>query len=195
MKLIEIINRVKKENPTYICHEWFCNEVLNIDWYYDVEEIDNDIKLFDSIFKSYHLFRYCDTDTWCGVRVYFCNDTPFAISSLIGRKNHENIEFISQESIDYAIKVFKENFTIKKSYAFADLDEDLDDSVTLNYLSEIIDTQAFYNGYEVEVLRSESRKLAQNDGCCDILALIKIVETDEIKVVEIKDLQFPLLID
>lgn len=194
MTLREMIYSVDKSNnelkDDVFLHS-FAEEHLNINMYlYEWNyELDN------TRLVSYWLrVHYC-TDAWVGVRVYYFDDEPVAISHKPYRKADEELEWISAEAYNKVKEYAMESTTPNPDRVcmINNLDECIDSfGYRIDYCSQILpyhEKNAFINGEKVEIIGYEERTNTIQDLISD-RANVKFSD-GRIEFVSMKDIYFP----
>jgi len=106
---------------------------------------------------SYYVASWYCTDSFVGMKVYFFDDVPVALSTQTGRKSDENIRWVSQELFD---EVFNYVLSFKEPETgnchTLNLEEEILDMYPINFYEQLFDyhkTKAVYQGKDVTVLR------------------------------------------
>lgn len=102
---------------------------------------------------------YC-TDTYVGLRAYFLDDVFIATSWQPNRKSDEEFTFTSIEAArmlkDYLFSLLEETSEIDINvFKEDDLDEEFEDTFTVEYNSQILHNKVYYEGEEAEVLQCQ----------------------------------------
>lgn len=110
-------------------------------------------EVFGEQVKGYYIQKWLCTDTWVGLIAYFWNGEPLAISWQPARKSSETFQFVS---VDVANRL--KGFIIRLTESndpdptLADLDEDLGETYTVQWASELLVSEALYEGEKVKIL-------------------------------------------
>jgi hypothetical protein len=111
----------------------------------------------DPRLKTYFVKRWYCTDRFVGLRAYFLDNEFVAISYQAGRKYDEDFSFSSKESIDKLKKYLRSlvvDLEVETNYDLLEgLDDEIDDNYTIEYNSQILQNNGFYNGKEVEIIK------------------------------------------
>lgn len=145
--------------------------------------------------KAYWITRHYDSGYHLGVRMYFFDGVPVAVSERIGRKFDEEFEWFSQEAADQ-VRDYVVSLIVREKHevALCNLEQDLGDSFKIDYVSEVIDwDRARYEGRPVEVVEIEKEP---NDFYGFRAKIhIQVPETGEALVVGVRDLDFAFFLD
>lgn len=100
--------------------------------------------------------HYC-TDSWVGIRAYYLDGEFVAISNQVGRKWDQEFYFASHESF-IKVKEYVLSLAPQKEYSFilAPLDDEMDDTYSVEFNCQTLHKFGTYNGSRVEIVR-ESR--------------------------------------
>ena len=188
MKIKEILTKVNKskqfEDDIDVIN--LCENVFNIN-YYNLSFDDYQTRL-----KSYFIGNWLCTDSWVGYKVYFFDDEPVAVSSQLGRKMTEEIEWVSKENY-LKVKNYLLSFQNDDSenITLANLEEDIDNGYKIEYSGQL-----FNYHYEIPLYNNEPVKIIElkqpPKNTYDIEKEVKIkFQDDSEKWVNIKDLIFP----
>ena len=145
-KLIEGIDFSNKQIQSEVDWEEL-SRILNVEGLY----YSNDERL-----KAYHVKTWYCTDSYVGIRVYFLDNKPVAISNQNGRKSSEDFGFISKEVVkevrDYLFSLVEEN-----DFTQVDILDGLDDEIPstykIEYNSQILHKTALLDGKRVAILK------------------------------------------
>lgn len=183
MKIIDIANRIDKSER-------------NEDWI-DITSLAQDefnISLYDypqqSRLKCYWVSKWCCTDTYVGIRIYFLDDKAVGISKQDARKSDEYINWFSKEAAikvrDFILTLFCEKEE-EEEFNLCDINEDIGDNYTINFNNSIIHRhKATYNNEPIEILE---RIRETPDWGIDTMLKVKL-PSGEITEVNIKELRF-----
>lgn len=187
MKLKDILDKVDKsenfKSSVYIAE-------IAEDMDLEIQNYDNQDRLI-----SYFIGNWYCTDSYVGYKVYFFDDEPVAISSQMGRKCDENIEWVSKEQYDKVrdyVLTFQEDE--EPTITLCDMGEEIGEAYKIHYHDQLFGyhlTIPLYNGLTVSIIEkhkgSEHNKLNQYEP-----SLVKIQFEDKTeKWVELKELDFP----
>lgn len=147
MKLRELMEKVdlSSNNETYGDLESFAQELFSSPPYGWSE-------VFGEQVKGYYIQKWLCTDTWVGLIAYFWNGEPLAISWQTARKSSEEFQFVS---VDVANRL--KGFIIRLTESndpeptLVDLDEDLGETYTVNWATELLVSEALYDGEKVKI--------------------------------------------
>lgn len=150
MKLKDLIQNVNKtkhfEDVVYIGD--FAIQAFDLDY---IQHWDEQTRL-----TSYYIGQWRCTDTRVGYKVYFFDDKPVAVSSQLGRKMREKIEWISKEDFknvkDY-IMSFAEKFEDEPN--IVDLEEDFGTEYKVEFYCQMYEhhkNNALYNKQLVKII-------------------------------------------
>lgn len=148
MKLLNAMKNVdkSKENTCDADIDTFLSE-FNLS-FYDGEMYNK----FAERVKVYWLVKWLCTDTWVGIRVYYFDDEPVAVSRQTARKSDELIDFVSKETADQ-LREFILSLDNEQSFNLIDEDEEIDSYYTVSHGSQLLTKTGYYNGEEVEKVR------------------------------------------
>jgi hypothetical protein len=109
----------------------------------------------DTSLKYHFLKRWICTDSWVGIRVYFLDEEPLAVSTQTGRKSDEVFEFVSKEMVEkfreYLFQVQVKEGDIPNT-RMVNLDQEIGDSYSVHYTSELLTRTGF-------VINDDGKKL------------------------------------
>lgn len=166
MKLKDIINKLDKTDK---------NACFNCVW--DLEHFIYELGLSCSCveqdrenqrLKSYWVANHYCTDTYVGIRAYFLDDEFVCLSTQMGRKCDEDIEWFSisaQKKVrEYILSLeVKEDFTPDE--ALLNMEEDLGEGYPINYVGQLLTKEVLYKGVMVEVVKED--RYIKVDGKCE----------------------------
>lgn len=99
---------------------------------------------------------YC-TDTWVGLYFYVLDEEVVAVSMQTGRKNHQVIEFVSQEAFDKILAYAKDCLTGETPVVpMANLDEDFGAMYQVGFAEQVLcppSQKILYEGQLVKPIR------------------------------------------
>lgn len=147
MRLKDIINNVDKNSQ-------FKNEVNIGDFaenFYGIQFMD---WIEQSRLTSYYIGSWHCTDRPVGYKVYFFDDVPVAISTQMGRKCVENIEWVS-EQVYKQVKEYVMSFEDTPKIELADLNQDIGEYYTIDFYEELYTyhkENVIYNNQKVKIV-------------------------------------------
>jgi hypothetical protein len=150
MKLGELIRLVdkSKNNTTAGDIEDFARELIDSPSYGYSQEFSDRI-------KGYWIQKWLCTDSWVGLTAWFWDDEPLATSWQPARKSTEVFQFVNKDIADRLRVYIKEILgTHDPEPDFVNLEEDLGESYTVNWASELLVDEAFYEGQKVKIIGS-----------------------------------------
>lgn len=102
--------------------------------------------------KGYYIQKWLCTDTWVGLVAYFWNGEPLAISWQPARKSSETIDFVSKD-VAIRLRDFIRDLTASNDPepTIANLETDVGETYTVNWASELLVSEAFYEGEKVKI--------------------------------------------
>lgn len=108
--------------------------------------------VFSDQVKGYYIQKWLCTDTWVGLVAYFWNGEPLAISWKPARKSSKEFRFVSVD-VANRLRDFIRELTASNDPdpTLADLDQDLGETYTVNWASELLVSEAFYEGEKVKI--------------------------------------------
>lgn len=108
--------------------------------------------VFSDQVKGYYIQKWLCTDTWVGLIAYFWNGEPLAISWQSARKSSEEFKFVSVD-VANRLRDFIRELTESNDPkpTLVDLDEELGETYTVNWASELLVSEAFYEGEKVKI--------------------------------------------
>lgn len=108
--------------------------------------------VFGDRVKGYYIKKWLCTDTWVGLVAYFWNGEPLAVSYQSARKSSEKFQFVSVD-VANRLKSFILELTESNDPepTIVDLDEELGETYTVNWASELLVSEAFYEGEKVKI--------------------------------------------
>lgn len=137
----------------------------------------------DTLLTCYYLSDWICTDIKVGYRVYFFDDKPVAISTQIGRKYSETIQWISRDCYNI-VKNHILSFLNDDDLPIVDLDEDIDDGYGINYYDQLLPhhkVNVIYDSQRVSIIdrgKSISSKdtaiIRYNNGETETILLSKL---------------------
>lgn len=147
MKLRELMEKVdlSSNNETVGDLETFARELFN-------EPPCGWSNEFGEQVKGYYIQKWLCTDTWVGLVAYFWNGEPLAISWQPARKSSETIDFVSKD-IAIRLRDFIRDLTASNDPepTIANLETDVGETYTVNWASELLVSEAFYEGEKVKI--------------------------------------------
>ena len=154
--LIKNVNKTKQfEDKIFIGD--FAEKAFDLQY---IQNWDDQTRLI-----AYYLGNWYCTDSCVGYKIYFFDDKPVAVSSQLGRKCTEEIEWISKEDFktvkDY-IMSFAEEF--EDSPSIVDLEQDFGTEYKVEFYCQMYEhhkNNAVYKNEKVKVL---NHKDSFNDG-------------------------------
>lgn len=180
MKLIDIAKNIDKseKNESYVDLEVLQRELdLPVYGYAEQDRL-----------KAFWVDNWYCTDSWVGGRMYFFDDEPVAYSYQQGRKCYENFAWFSQEAAekvrDFVRDLMKEELRVR----ICDINEDIGDSYKISFNSEVLDwSMARLKGQPIEFIE---RVRETPDYGIDSNVKIRVPDTGEVLVIDVKDLDF-----
>ncbi len=193
MKIKDIVQNVKKtkENRIVLSASELAKHV-------NLNEYDFEWKNQDRLVGYFLSTWYC-TDSSVGIRVYFLDDQPVAISSQWGRKMGEDMEWLSKETY-YKVKAYVESFRISKeeddNIELSDPDQEIGESYKIEFNGQLYSFQwkiPKLNGESVEIIELVKE---ENSTANYVAQRVKIKNRDnKEEVVNIRQLDFPYYIN
>jgi hypothetical protein len=185
MKIAEIIKKLDKSEQNKGFPKW--DKFSNLfDFYFEpnYEKFENEL-------ASYFFAKWYCTDTWVGGRVYFLNNEPVAISSQLGRKSEEKIQFLSMEAL-YKVKDFMMKCCAEDndySTLLVDMDEDYGEGYKISYGSQLLRRDCIHvpSGKRVTIIET-FESINQVDKWK--IVIIRFNDSNETKTVSLEDLIF-----
>lgn len=175
------------------------NKVESNEEWIDIEKILNDMDIgyygYDhkpnTKIKSYWVSVWMCTDTYVGLRAYFFEDEPLALSYQPYRKSDEKFYYVSKKMYDrlktYVLFLIEDED--EYSFNLLDMDENIGDGYSIDYSNNLIrglHKHARFNGYKVKIIGNANPK--------DYISQKLIIEKDgNESVVNIQDLEFPYI--
>lgn len=131
----------------------------------DIEDFANDLisnwcgsgwsNEFSEQVKGYYIQKWLCTDTWVGLTAWYWKDEPLAISWQNARKSSEVFSFYSQDVADRLRIYIKELLEVHDPEVdLIDLEEDLGETYTVQWASELLVDEAFFEGQKVKIIGS-----------------------------------------
>lgn len=143
--IINVARPVDESRWAYSAPEEAIYESLGLTYSYDSnEEIDKAL-------KAYPIFNWICTDEHVGLDAIYLNDAPMGCCYRSARKNHYEIEWISNE---HAAKVrdFLLSFTPPRTFNLMDPDQDIGEDFTVQFTTQALTDDGFYEGRPVKAL-------------------------------------------
>lgn len=189
MKIIDIVSKIDKTNPKLITEPDF--EELASSCF----DIHNLYHSDDPRLKCYIIDVHQCTDTWVGTRVYFLDDIFVCISKQKYRKSDTEFYFVSdilaQNVKTYLLSLLDEDPTY---YSLLNMDEEIDEYYSVEYISEIILT---YHKFGVYIPTNENIEiLFQNlrfDFCKNMNfhnIKVKFIDSNIEKIIDVREIKF-----
>lgn len=149
MKLIEALRNVERSEDasSWVDVEEIC-ESLGIDPWQSERPKDSDVRL-----KHYWLQKWNCTDTWVGIRAIFFDGELVGMAEQQARKSDVNYSWLSQAHAHKVWDYLRPKFP--KVENVIDESAEISQTYTVGYVSEIIQTQGFYQGVPCELVRDE----------------------------------------
>ena len=193
MTLKEIIEKIKKpvqgQFDDNINVEALCYAVGLHDFKYYSEQ---------TRLKAFYYQRWLCTDTWVGGKVYFLDDEAVATSWQPARKSSELISFISEETFKKLQKFVVETYSNEQEVSeitFTDLNEEVGEFYQVSFAEQLLDKDVYVFENEVKTPVKILKAVFCN-GNKYVKEFVEIqFETGEIKVVNIKEIFVPYLIN
>lgn len=194
MKIKDIVKQVKKTDTNKIGLS--ASEFAH---HFNWSEFDFDYKEQDRLVGYFLSLWYC-TDSFVGIRVYFLDNEPVAISSQWGRKCSEDFEWMSKEAYhkvrEYVKSFMKEN-NDDDHITLADLEQDLGNTYKIEF-----NGQLFSHQWKIPMLKGKSVEITElvpeKKGTIEsmIAQRVKIKHTTgATEIISIRDLDFPYYIE
>ncbi len=181
MKISDIINNVDKSDKfkEYV-GIYHIAESMQI---YDVYTHEDQERL-----TSYYVVSWHCTDTKVGMKVYFFDDKPVAISMQTCRKCDEDIEWLSSEDYD-SVKKYVLSFREDHSDGIdlANMDQELPNTYKIYFNSQIYDYHksiALYYGKNVKIIKINREGMIPKDITIQF-------EDESVLDTNIEELDFP----
>lgn len=158
MKVRELIESINKE-PQFkeeVDINEFASNVFDIQYLGWIEQ--------DKLI-SYYLGNWHCTDRTVGYKVYFYNDKPVAVSSKLGRKQDEEVEWVSKEAykeVKEYIMTFMEDES--DNIILADLEQEFGDDYHINFYCQMYQHHKVTALYKNEQVKIIDKKDSYNDG-------------------------------
>lgn len=109
---------------------------------------------FNERIKGCYLESWMCTDTYVGLAVFYMDDEVIAFSYQSARKSYELFEFVSEEAANklrqFIISLMDDDDIIQPS--FVDLDQGIGPYYHVNYASELLVSEGFYQGELVKIV-------------------------------------------
>lgn len=158
MKLIDAIKRVDRgPGNNYEASIRHFNGELGIN-------VDDNQDLFGKRVREHYLIKWYCTDSWVGLRVYYMDDEPVAVSFQKGRKWPEEFEFVSKEAAiklrDFMLSL-DDNDEEEEQFSLIDPDEELPEQYHVSFVQQLLVEEGIYNGQIVKLNK-------RFEGCKDI---------------------------
>ena len=148
MKLYEAIANINKDDIESCYDVEVFNSALGMNCYTYCKSIAQRLKYV-------FLAKWLCTDTWVGMRVYFLDDLPVAVTMQTARKNDEEVEFISASDAERMQRFLLElSQTEQPSFKLCKLDEDIGENYTVAYGSQLLTKEGLYQGFPAKVQRT-----------------------------------------
>lgn len=182
MKLIDAIKRVDRTQQSFDPdYGNFCNE-LGINDYSGWNE------KFSERMKVYYLIKWCCTDTWVGLAVYFLDDEPVAISWQPARKSDTDYEFVSEEAAkkvrDFILSIMEQD---DPTFKLMDIDKEIEETYSISFTNRLLGYEGFVDGRPCKVVREKKEEYISQK------VTVKFEDGTE-KRVNIKDFMIPIAI-
>lgn len=180
MKTIEALRRVDRsaKNHTDPDVDGFCEE-LGVPGYFGWSEE------FNEKVKGYWLTKWYCTDTWVGTVVYYMDGEPVAVSHQEARKSSPEYQFVSEEA---ASKIRELLFSLlteeAPTYEIVDLDLEIPETYTVEFNSQLLAKEGFYEGQPCWVTVVEGGMLAKR--------ITVRFEDGSAKLINVNEFQIPL---
>lgn len=180
MKLSESIARINKDDIESCYDVEVFNSALGMSCYtYDSSIAER--------LKYVFLTKWLCTDTWVGVRVYFLDDVPVAVTNQTARKNDEEVEFISASDAERMQRFLIELSQAEQpSFHVCNLDEEVGEHYTVEYGGQLLAKEGFYQGFAAKVQKTYDNyvdigkwqviEISYSDGVSTIFKEIDISE-------------------
>ena len=135
MKLRDLIASVDKSDK-------------NSNWV-DIGEISNELGINDYIqtpdsclIKAYWISKWCCTDTWVGIIVYFIDDKPVLLTSQKGRKCDVSYYWVSVETrkqvTDYILSLKEKDDQEEDNFDYVNLEEEFGNGYQVDYGEQLL---------------------------------------------------------
>ncbi len=194
MKIKDIIRQVKKTdtNKIVLSASDFANQFNWSEYDFGYAEQDRLVGYFLSLW-------YC-TDSYVGIRVYYLDNEPIAISSQWGRKCSENFEWVSKEAY-LKVREYVKSFMIEnkneENITLTDLDQDLGNTYKIEFNGQLFSHQwkiPLLNGNPVEIIELVKEKEGSIES--HIAQRVKIKHAaGATEIISIRHLDFPYYLE
>ena len=152
MKLGYLIENIDKSDSN--TEKWFCLEQwvqeCNLSCYGIGQPCDN------QRFVAYWLGNHICTDTWVGLRVYFLDEKPVAISHQSSRKGDEDIEWFSEEAYlsvrEYLLSLSEEDEPDIPT-KFVNMEDEMGEGYPIQYTEQALRKEVLYKGKLVDITK------------------------------------------
>lgn len=149
--LRQLIANIDKNGKTKTDPDWEeLAQACNIDYLH----YSNDTRL-----KAYWIKVWYCTDTWVGIAAYFLDDEFVCLSNQTGRKCGIDFKFVSEDAyykVEKYLRSLVEVDTDVQIPLIGDLlDEELEDTYTVEYNTQILQNTAIYNGEVVTITKKK----------------------------------------
>lgn len=194
MKLKDIINNLdmsednRCDNITWDMERFL--EELNLSCYGVYQDRDN------AQLKSFWLSKHLCTDTYVGTRAYFLEGTFVALSTQNARKSDEIIQWVSAESqveVRNYILSLDEEESFECANNFIDMDSEVAEGYSVNFVGELLCKNVSYEGRAVEVVKQDRWHCDENGYKQHNFHNITILDlkTGLTKEIDIRDVVIP----
>ena len=153
--------------------------------------MDRETERIKEVYVNVH---FC-TDSWVGETVVFLDGEAIAVTSQSGGKSDKFYYFISDETRDKAYDYVKSLLIVELSSAFIDIDAEIDEYYSVDYVNEIIHDHGFY--YNPSLEKYEKVKIGQKEITGDQLTdyiskrlYVTFLDRKSTMIVDVQDIKF-----
>lgn len=154
MKMRELFDRIDRSGANRTDPDielWARQFEITVPWGSDADE-----KLCKRM-RGYWAVKWYCTDTWVGMVLYFLDGEPLAMAIQTARKNSVDVSFVSKEMAfklrDLLYELCRES-TPDDSLDIIDMDEEVGETYTVNYGSQLLVSDGLYNDKPAKVIKT-----------------------------------------
>lgn len=179
MKLITALKNVDKtQHAQWIDADEVAQEL-------GINRYDTPDNWYDRV-KGYFIARWMCTDTMVGVCAIYLDDNLVGFYNQVGRKCDKDYEWLDLNSVDKMKEVLLENNC--ENFKFIDLSEEIAETHFVDFYSQLVDKQGFFNGNVAKVIGNGDKA-----NCTSTKVLIETC--NETLTVNTEDFKIPLLLN
>lgn len=189
MKLRDLINTVDRsqDNTGWVDPEVIL-QAINLAGCVDYSEVNDRL-------KKHWIAPWLCTDTWVGTAAYYLDNKPVAISKQSARKSHEELYFLSSETLAsvraFMLECLSADGPEVSLLDDVDLDKDLGEGYTVNYGSQYLNKAVMYEGKPAKIVKTYWDRNQHDEFEKHHLVDIKVEGSDKVLQVRHDEIVIP----